>query len=73
MRRVAYHSLSNKRAGLNLGTGTGALALAAARRHAAPVTAVDLSLRSVPAGWLNSRLPGPCEGHCDDLGRDPRC
>jgi release factor glutamine methyltransferase len=41
---------------LDLGTGTGALALAAARCGAASVAAVDLSLRSVAAAWLNSRL-----------------
>ena len=34
---------------LDLGTGTGAVALAAARCGAASVTAVDLSLRSVAA------------------------
>ncbi|WP_250549363.1 HemK2/MTQ2 family protein methyltransferase [Pseudonocardia sp. H11422] len=41
---------------LDIGTGTGALALAAASAGAASVTAVDLSLRSVAATWLNSRL-----------------
>lgn len=41
---------------LDIGTGTGALALASARAGAASVTAVDLSLRSVAAAWLNSRL-----------------
>ncbi|MFN2495233.1 MAG: HemK2/MTQ2 family protein methyltransferase [Pseudonocardiaceae bacterium] len=41
---------------LDIGTGAGALALAAARAGAATVTAVDLSLRSVAATWLNSRL-----------------
>jgi len=41
---------------LDVGTGSGALALAAARAGAA--TAVDLSLRSVVATWLNSRLHG---------------
>jgi release factor glutamine methyltransferase len=41
---------------LDLGTGTGAVALAAARCGAASVTAVDLSLRSVAAAWFNSRL-----------------
>jgi release factor glutamine methyltransferase len=64
---------------LDLGTGTGALALAAARCGAASVTAVDLSLRSVAAAWLNSRLHrvpcrvyrgdlcGPVAGECFDL------
>jgi release factor glutamine methyltransferase len=41
---------------LDVGTGTGALALAAARCGAASVTAVDVSWRSVAATWLNSRL-----------------
>jgi release factor glutamine methyltransferase len=41
---------------LDVGTGTGALALAAAHAGARSVTAVDLSLRSVAATWLNSRL-----------------
>lgn len=41
---------------LDVGTGTGALALAASRAGAASVTAVDLSMRSVVATWLNSRL-----------------
>ncbi|MGQ0572678.1 MAG: methyltransferase [Pseudonocardia sp.] len=41
---------------LDVGTGSGALALAAARSGARTVTAVDLSLRSVAATWLNSRL-----------------
>jgi release factor glutamine methyltransferase len=43
---------------LDLGTGSGALAIAAARAGAATVTAVDLSLRSVVATWLNARLHG---------------
>jgi release factor glutamine methyltransferase len=41
---------------LDVGSGGGALALAAARAGARSVTAVDLSLRSVAATWLNSRL-----------------
>lgn len=53
---------------LDIGTGTGALALAAAQGGAASVTAVDLSLRSVAATWLNSRLHGvPCTVHRGDL------
>jgi release factor glutamine methyltransferase len=43
---------------LDVGTGSGALALAAARAGAVAVTAVDLSLRSVVATWLNTRLHG---------------
>lgn len=42
---------------LDLGTGTGALALAAAER-AAQVTAVDASVRAVCTTWLNARLHG---------------
>lgn len=53
---------------LDIGTGTGALAVAAARAGAASVTAVDVSLRSVAAAWLNSRLHGvPCTVHRGDL------
>ncbi|MGI9000952.1 MAG: HemK2/MTQ2 family protein methyltransferase [Pseudonocardia sp.] len=43
---------------LDIGTGTGALAMAAARAGAASVCAVDLSMRSVIATWVNSRLEG---------------
>ncbi len=41
---------------LDLGTGTGAVALAAARSGARSVTAVDLSRRSVAAARLNARM-----------------
>ncbi len=41
---------------LDLGTGTGAVALAAAGSGARSVTAVDLSRRSVAAARLNARL-----------------
>jgi len=41
---------------LDIGTGSGAVAVAAARAGAASVTAVDLSIRSVLATWINSRL-----------------
>ena len=41
---------------LDLGSGSGALALTAARAGAASVTAVDVSVRSVTATWLNCRL-----------------
>jgi release factor glutamine methyltransferase len=43
---------------LDVGTGGGALAVAAGRAGARSVTAVDLSVRSVAATWLNSRLAG---------------
>ncbi|MER7078605.1 release factor glutamine methyltransferase [Saccharopolyspora kobensis] len=52
MRRGGY---ARGRRVLDLGCGTGALALAAARAGAASVTAVDLSLRSIAATWLNAR------------------
>lgn len=53
---------------LDIGTGSGALAVAAARSGAESVTAVDLSLRSVVATWLNSRLHGaPVTVHRGDL------
>lgn len=53
---------------LDIGTGTGALALASARAGAASVTAVDLSLRSVAAAWLNTRLHRvPCTLYRGDL------
>src|ERR1700754_3325152 len=41
---------------VDIGTGSGALAVAAARAGAASVTAVDLSLRSVLATRINSKL-----------------
>lgn len=41
---------------LDLCTGTGALALAAAREGAGSVTAVDVSRRALAAVWANSRL-----------------
>ena len=53
---------------LDIGTGSGALAVAAASAGAASVTAVDLSLRSVVATWLNSRMHGaPVTVHRGDL------
>jgi release factor glutamine methyltransferase len=53
---------------LDIGTGTGALALAAARAGAAAVTAVDLSLRSIAATWMNCRIHRVrCTVHRGDL------
>jgi release factor glutamine methyltransferase len=53
---------------LDVGTGTGALALAAARGGAESVTAVDLSRRSAAVAWLNARLHrAPVEVRCGDL------
>lgn len=53
---------------LDVGTGSGALAVSAARAGATSVTAVDLSMRSVIATWLNSRLHGaPVSVHRGDL------
>ncbi|WP_434600350.1 HemK2/MTQ2 family protein methyltransferase [Streptomyces sp. A5-4] len=43
---------------LDVGTGSGALAVAAARHGAARVTAVDVSLRAVLTARLNARLAG---------------
>jgi len=53
MRRGSY---AVDRRVLDIGTGSGALAIAAARAGATSVTAVDLSWRSVAAAWMNSRL-----------------
>lgn len=53
---------------LDVGTGTGAVAIAAARAGASSVTAVDLSLRSAIATWVNSRLHrAPVRVHNGDL------
>lgn len=53
---------------LDIGTGTGALALAAARAGAASVAAVDLSLRSIAATWVNCRIHRvQCTVHRGDL------
>ncbi|HXT45692.1 MAG TPA: HemK2/MTQ2 family protein methyltransferase [Pseudonocardiaceae bacterium] len=55
---------------LDIGTGTGALALAASRAGAASVTAVDLSLRSIAATWINCRIHRVrCTLHHGDLFR----
>ncbi|WP_405182383.1 methyltransferase [Nocardia sp. NBC_01377] len=53
---------------LDVFTGTGALAIAAARIGAATVTAVDISRRATAAAWLNLRLRGvAAEIHCGDF------
>ena len=53
---------------LDIGAGTGALAIAAARAGAASVTVVDLSRRSAATTWLNSRLHRvPVSVRCGDL------
>ncbi|MGY0063881.1 HemK2/MTQ2 family protein methyltransferase [Streptomyces sp. LZ34] len=43
---------------LDVGTGSGALAIAAARRGAGRVTAVDVSALAVATAWLHARLEG---------------
>ena len=43
---------------LDVGSGTGALGIEAFRAGAASLTSIDLSLRSVLASWVNSRLHG---------------
>jgi release factor glutamine methyltransferase len=43
---------------LELGTGSGAIAIAAARGGARSVVAVDLSRRALVCAWLNARLNG---------------
>ena len=53
---------------LDLCTGSGALAVAAARMGVGDVTAVDVSRRAVAAAWLNSRCRGlRVQVHCGDL------
>ncbi len=55
---LARQGLVAGRRVLDVCTGTGAVALAAARAGAASVTAVDLSARAAVTTWLNSRLQG---------------
>ncbi|MBP2328632.1 release factor glutamine methyltransferase [Kibdelosporangium banguiense] len=43
---------------LDVCTGTGALAIAAARAGAQAVTAVDLSSQAIATAWVNSRIRG---------------
>jgi release factor glutamine methyltransferase len=64
---------------LDLCSGSGVLAIAAARVGASEVTAVDVSRRAVLASWMNARLNGvavralrgdlfePVRGECFDL------
>lgn len=51
---------------LELGTGSGAIAVAAAKGGARSVTVVDISRRALATAWLNARLNGvrvrPCRG-----------
>lgn len=54
--RVIESGFARGRRVLDVGTGSGALALAAARAGAHAVTAVDLSMRAVATTWCNSRL-----------------
>lgn len=59
---------AHRRRVLDIGCGTGALALEAARSGATSVTAVDLSLRSVATAWLNARAHrAPVRVRCGDL------
>ena len=51
----AVRRLAHRRHVLDVGSGSGALTLVAARAGAASVTAVDLSRRSVATTWWNTR------------------
>lgn len=57
-RAVADAALPREPRVLDLCTGTGALAVTAARGGAAEVTAVDVSRRAIASAWLNSRVRG---------------
>ena len=59
LRRVLRrHGRLSGRSVLDVGSGTGALGIEAFRAGATSLTAIDLSLRSVVASWLNSRIHG---------------
>jgi release factor glutamine methyltransferase len=57
-RTMAEASLPPSATVLDVCTGTGALAIAAARAGARAVSAVDLSFRAIAAAWVNSRIRG---------------
>jgi release factor glutamine methyltransferase len=57
-RTLAGAALPAKARVLDVCTGTGALAIAAARTGAGAVTAVDVSAQAVSAAWLNSSVRG---------------
>ncbi|MBF6059274.1 methyltransferase [Nocardia terpenica] len=58
MRAVVAAAIPPGRAVLDLCTGTGALAVQAARMGAKSVTAVDISRMALLSAWLNSRVRG---------------
>ncbi len=65
---LRHEGLTLDRHVLDLCSGTGALAIAAAEGGAATVTAVDLSFRSTIATWVNTRRRGcPIRVHHGDL------
>lgn len=55
---ITHEPLTDGGSVLDLCTGSGILAIAAARAGASQVTAVDVSRRAVLAAWLNARLNG---------------
>lgn len=55
-RALHREGLAAGRRVLDVGSGTGALAVAAWQAGARSVTAVDVSIRSVTATWVNTRL-----------------
>lgn len=56
VRELQRHGCTAGRRVLDLGSGTGALSVAAWQAGALSVTAVDVSMRSVAATWVNTRL-----------------